>query len=209
MTVPSEPADPRAMPALASAQLEQIAASPAHAPSFAEGSLPSELSFSVDSLAIAYAIVLHSLAETLFEHTAPSAGDVDSRATVRRRLEVCAAVWAANHAALEASALSPDERTLMLKVVWKRLALYWKDFCGTSGEISGWVEKRAAEYIHDCLRTQPGATASRIVEELVDAIPVEESVRPARLRALSSLVGHRIVSDVTHFNELKARFRFV
>jgi hypothetical protein len=47
-------------------------------------------------------ILLRPLSETLFKHTAPPDGDPDSRATIRRRLEVCAAVWARNHAAIEA-----------------------------------------------------------------------------------------------------------
>src|SRR5688572_17747505 len=45
-----------------------------------EGSLPSQPVVSVESLAVAYVIVLHSLAETLFEHTGPADGDVCSEA---------------------------------------------------------------------------------------------------------------------------------
>jgi hypothetical protein len=205
----SEISNALAAPAAVTVQKDETAAASPHGPAAAEGSLPTQPWVSVDSLAIAYVIVLHSLAETLFESTAPPNGDADSRATVRRRLEVCAAVWAANQAALEASTLSADERSLMQKVVWQRLALYWKDFCGTNGEISGWVEKRAAEYASGFVRTQPVTTATHIVEELLDAIPVADTARSAKLRALSSLVGHRIVSDVTHFNELKSQFRFV
>jgi hypothetical protein len=174
-----------------------------------EGSLPTQSSLSVDSLATAYVIVLQSLAETLFEHTAPNNEDVNSKATVRRRLEVCAAVWAANRAALVASTLTGDEQARMQKVVWQRLSLYWQNFRGSPGEISGWVEKRAAEYLEPLERREPIATANHIVEELLDAIAIEESVRSTKLRALTSLVSHRIESDAIHLNELKSRYRFV
>jgi hypothetical protein len=128
-----------------------------------EGSLPTQATVSVDSLATAYVIVLQSLAETLFEHTAPTNEDVNSRAPVRRRLEVCAAVWAANSAALRTSTLSIDEQSRMQKAVWQRLHIYWQDFCGSPGEISGWVEKRAPAYLEHQNRREPIATANLII----------------------------------------------
>lgn len=209
MIVTSEFADAPWAQALVNVKKEERAASSSHAPESVEGSLPTQPAFSVDSLAVAYVIVLHSLAETLFEHTAPARSDADSGATARRRREVCAAVWATNRVALGASTLSIEERAIMKKAIWQRLLLYWKDFCGSNGDMSEWIEKRATEYMQNRLHTGSVATASHIVEVLLDAIPIAEPARSAQLRALSGLVGHRIVSDVTHFDELKSRYRFV
>jgi hypothetical protein len=174
-----------------------------------EGSLPIQPVVSSESLAVAYVIVLNSLAETLFEHTGPAAGDPDSKATAHRRSEVCAAVWAAIRAALEASTLSAEERARMLNLVWQRLLFRWQEFCGSNGVTSEWVEKRTDEYLHEHERAAPVVAASHIVKTLLKAIGVPDRGRSVQSRVLSSLVGHRIESDAHHFNELKSRYRFV
>jgi len=178
-------------------------------PAAIEVSLPTQPVVSVESLAVAYVIVLNSLAETLFEQTTPVSGDVDSCATAHRRREVCAAVWAANRAALVASSLSADERALMLKSVWRRLLLHWQEFGGPDGANTEWLETRIAEYLHMRGGTRPIATATHIVETLIEAIGSVERIRSMQARALSTLVNHRIVSDVHHFNDLKSRYRFI
>jgi hypothetical protein len=115
-----------------------------------EGSLPTQPVVSVESLAVAYVIVLHSLAETLFEQTGPADGGVGSKAT------------------------APTD-----------------------------------EYLQVQERAKPLATASHIVKVLTEALGVPERGRALQSRVLASLVGHRIESDVQHFNDLKARYRFV
>jgi hypothetical protein len=174
-----------------------------------EGSLPSQPVISIESLAVAYVIVLHSLAETLFEHTGPVDSDVGPDATAQRRREVCAAVWAAIRAALEASTLSAQERTHMLDMVWQRLLNRWQEFCGPDEATSKWLMKRTDEYLQEQQRGKPIATASHIVKVLTEALGVPERGRALQSRVLASLVGHRIESDVHHFNDLKARYRFV
>ena len=174
-----------------------------------EGSLPSQPVVSIESLAVAYVIVLNSLAETLFEQTTPISGDVDSNATAHRRREVCVAVWAANRAALEASTFYLDERAQMLKLVWQRLLLHWHEFGGSNGANTEWLEARTAEYLHKRGGTRPIATATHIVETLIEAIGSADRIRAMKARVLSSLVNHRIVSDVHHFNDLKSRYRFI
>ena len=97
----------------------------------------------------------------------------------------------------------------MLKLVWERLLLRWQEFCGSSGATSEWVEKRTDEYLHEGVRAEPAATARHIVRMLFEAIGVPERGRSVQSRVLSRLVGHRIESDVHHFNELKLRYRFL
>jgi hypothetical protein len=118
-------------------------------------------------------------------------------------------VWAANLAALEASSLAVDERALMNKLVWRRLHLHWQTFCESSSEGNRWIENRAAEYLHAQKLDSPIRTASHIVKMLFNAIGVNEDGNSAHSRVLSSLVGHRIISEVNHLNELKSQFRFV
>jgi hypothetical protein len=174
-----------------------------------EISLPAQPVVSVESLAVAYVIVLNSLAETLFEHIGSNDDNVDSNETARRRREVYAAVWAANRAALEASSLSSDERRLMVKIVWRRLPVHWKDF-GTSNEATReWLEKRADEYLSKREDARPVTTASHVVGMLMETTGNAGRCPSMQARVLSSLVGHRIVSDVCHFNELKSRYRFI
>jgi hypothetical protein len=173
-------------------------------------SFPSQPVISLESLALAYVIVLNSLGETLFEHTTPIEGDITPEATVRRRREICAAVWAANRAALRASNLSATERALMSKLVWRRLHVHWQSFCGSSeDEGAAWLERRSGEYLQAQLRANVAGTAGHIVKMLFDAIGVEQHSHSTHSRVLSSLVGHRIISEMNHFNELKSQFRFV
>jgi hypothetical protein len=174
-----------------------------------EVSLPTQPAVTVESLAGAYAIVLSSLAETLFQYIGPIRADDDVQATAIRRREVCAAVWAAMRAALEASTLSREERALMLKIVWKRLQLQWNEFCGANEANVEWLESRSTEYMRKCEGTKPLAIAIHIVEELLEVISDPGRNRSLQLRVLSNLVNHRILSDICHFDALKARYRFV
>jgi len=172
-------------------------------------SLPAQPVVSLEPVAVAYVIVFNSLAETLFEHIAFANGDVNSQETNRRRREICAAVWAANRTALNASNLSPEERALMDKLVWRRVLLYWQSACGSNEEGAAWLERRSAEYLQAQTRGNPITTASHIIEMLFDAIGMKEHAQSTHSRVLASLVGHRIISEVNHLNELKSQFRFV
>ena len=180
-----------------------------HAPGEGEVSVPAQLFNPLESVAVAYVIVLTSLAETLFEHTVPIDGDVDSGATALRRREICAAVWAANRAALDASNLSASERALFGNLVWRRLVLHWQSFCGSIEEGPAWLESRSADYLPAQTRMNAVETASHILKHLFRAMGANEQRHFAHLRVLASLVGHRISSEVDHLNELKSQSRFV
>jgi hypothetical protein len=145
----------------------------------------------------------------LFEHTAPVNGDIDQQAIVCRRREICAAVWAANHSALDASNLSANERALMNKLVWRRLHVHWQGFCGSGEEGLAWLECRSTDYLRALVRANAVTTASHIVRMLFDEIGVRQHNHSTHSRVLSSLVGHRIISETNHLNELKSQFRFV
>ena len=172
-------------------------------------SLTVQPAVSLESVAVAYVIVLHSLAETLFEHTFLVGDDADSLASTRRRREICAAVWAANHAALETSNLSESERARMNDLVWRRLQVHWQTFCGSTGEGSAWLARRASEYLDSQPRGNAIAVAAHIVRILFEAIGVKQDSFPGQSRVIASLIGHRIMSEVNHLNELKSKFRFV
>jgi hypothetical protein len=171
--------------------------------------LPTLSFISLKSLAVAYVIVLNSLAVTLVAHIEPVNAEADSEGTGRRRREVCAAVWAANRAALDASNLSAIERGLMNNMVWRRLMLHWQSFCGFDEAGSTWLESRSAEYLPAQTRMNPVTTASHIIKRLFQATGANERRQFAHSRALACLVGQRIISEVNHFNELKSQFRFV
>jgi hypothetical protein len=174
-----------------------------------DAGLPTLSFISLKSLAVAYVIVLNSLAVTLVAQIELANEDVDSEAKGRRRREVCAAVWAANRAALDASNLSAIERGLMNNMVWRRLMLHWQSFCGFDEAGSAWLEKRSAEYLPAQARMNPVTTASHIIKRLFQATGANERRQFAHSRALACLVGERITSEVNHFNELKSQFRFV
>jgi hypothetical protein len=174
-----------------------------------EVGLPTLSFISLKSLAVAYVIVLNSLAVTLVAQIELANEDVDAEAKGRRRREVCAAVWAANRAALDASNLSAIERGLMNNMVWRRLMLHWQNFCGLDEAGSAWLERRSAEYLPAQTRMNPVTTASHIIKRLFQATGANERRQFAHTRALACLVGQRITSEVNHFNELKSQFRFV
>ena len=161
---------------------------------------------SLEPVALAYAIVLNSPADTLLEHVGDGG---DSKSTTTRRGEICAAVWAAHRVAIDASKLSADERSNLNELLWRRLRIHWRNYGGSSEEAFAWLERRSSEYLHAQPRANSISAASHIVKTLFDATGIEQDDHTSRSRVISSLVGHRIISEVNHLNELKAQFRFV
>jgi len=174
----------------------------------ADGSLPTQPVLSLESLGVAYVIVLNSLAETLFEHILlPAAAEAQD--TKPRRREIYAAVWAANRAALGASNLSPGERDRLLELVWGRLHVHWQGSCGSLEEASEWLERRSSEYLEALPRGSSISAANHLVKVLFEALGARPDSFATRIKVIASLVGHRIISEVNHLNELKSQFRFV
>jgi hypothetical protein len=196
------PSDPIAFEHLHKADSIAIAAQEA------DGSLPTQPVLSLESLAVAYVIVLNSLAETLLEHVLVPVG-VDAQDTNPRRREIYAAVWAANRAALGASNLSPDERDRLVELVWRRLHVHWQGSCGSLGEATVWLERRSAEYLEALPRGSSISAANHLVKVLFEALGARADSFATRIKVIASLVGHRIISEVNHLNELKSQFRFV
>src|SRR5688500_2332363 len=105
------------------------------------------LPFPVEGLAVQYVIVLHSLSETLFDQIARMDGATLPPSAAIRRQEICAAVWAAIRAALDASTLSSDERLLVMQGLMERLLPHWQRFCAPEGLFAVWLADRSTNYL--------------------------------------------------------------
>lgn len=123
-----------------------------------------------------------------------------------RRREICAAVSAAMIAALDASALSDEERARLGPLLNEVLMPFWTRHCGGSSESATSITTRSTHYLQ---RREPGSrvkTAVNIVTALLEALEVPEERRNDLARTLTASFAHRMVGDVYRINDLKTRF---
>jgi len=122
-----------------------------------------------------------------------------------RRREICAAVSAAMVAALEASALSEDERVRLQPLINEVLVPFWSRHCATDGDAAKFIIARSTHYLSGRTTGSQVKTAVNIVGALLEALDVPEQYRPALTKRLSPAFAHRMVGDVFRMNDLRNR----
>jgi hypothetical protein len=163
---------------------------------------------SAKELTADYVSSLYPFVERLIERIDKLDQEAAGADTTGHRREVCAAIWAAIVAALDASSLSDEDRDRFLPLVLDHLMPYWQSHCGAPLEAAEWLKARSIHYLQNRDRSNQITTAATIVDALLSALEVAESARPAHGRELTSLLAHRIISDVGHFSHLKSRHSF-
>lgn len=122
-----------------------------------------------------------------------------------RRREICAAVSATMIAALEASALSENERVRLQPLIHEVLAPFWSKHCAADADVAKFISARATHYLTGRNAGSQVKTAVNIVGALLEALDVPEQERPALSRRLSPAFAHRMVGDVFRVNDLRQR----
>lgn len=120
--------------------------------------------------------------------------------------ESCAAVWAAMVAALDASALTKDEREHLTPLLLDVLLPYWKKHCANEPDIPALLATRATHYLQ---HRDPGSqvrTAANLVNSLMQRLGIAPVMQVHLGKSLTALFAHRILGDTHRINEVRARF---
>lgn len=122
-----------------------------------------------------------------------------------RRGEICAAVSAAMIAALDASALSAQERDRLQPLIHEVLTPFWSKHCAADGDVAKFISARSTHYLTGRSAGSQVKTAVNIVGALLEALQVPAQDRPALSRRLAPAFAHRMVGDVFRINDLRLR----
>jgi hypothetical protein len=122
-----------------------------------------------------------------------------------RRREVCAAVSAAMLLAMDASALSDEERGRLEPLVNEVLRPYWNRHCGMDAVAAGYVTARSTHYAARKVAGSQVKSAVNIVNAMLEAIEVADTKRLALAERLVPAFAHRLVSDTYRINDVRAR----
>jgi hypothetical protein len=120
--------------------------------------------------------------------------------------EGCAAVWAAMTAAVDASALSEEERRRIMPLMLNTLLPFWKKHCAADDDIGAMLRERSRYYLERRDAVSQIKTAANIVNRLLDTIGVAAPTRPVLARTLNARFAHRMLGDVHKINDVRARF---
>jgi hypothetical protein len=119
--------------------------------------------------------------------------------------EACAAVWSAMLAALEASALSQEERTRILPPLFEALLPFWRRHCADEQDIQGLLAARASHYLE---RRDPASqmkTAASLVNGLMNRLGVARARQGTLGKTLTALFAHRMIGDITRLDDVRSR----
>lgn len=133
------------------------------------------------------------------------AGDVVAESAERCR-ESCAAVWSAMVAALDASALTRDEREHLTPMLLDVLLPFWKKRCADDPGIPGLLAERAAHYLRHRDAGSQIKTAASIVNGLMHRLGVAPMMQVSLGKSMTALFAHRMLGDTHRINEVRARF---
>jgi hypothetical protein len=156
-------------------------------------------------LARDFAVSAQSFADTFIQYIAPQNGNCKPEELLRYRREGCAALWAASVATFEASALTDQEKVLVVPIVRQELLAAWNKHCaGDAGNLYE-IAERSTHYLRNHDRSSQLLTATNIVNALLEAID-PEAARAVSTKRLTAMIAHRMLSDLKHLNEVKARY---
>ena len=122
------------------------------------------------------------------------------------RREVCAAVWAAIMAAFDASSLSAEEKSRLSPLLQEQLIPLWEKHCASDPDAARYLAERAPFYVRGRDPASQVATASTIVQRLLEETGADREAKRRLAGKLIPLFAHRMLGDTLHINDLKTRF---
>ena len=161
---------------------------------------------SAAQLARDYAVSLNEFADDVVNLLNQLDESQVSADAAERCRESCAAVWGAMVVALEASSLSTEEREQLTPMLLNVLQPYWKKHCADEVDIPALLSARAAVYLQQRDSASHIKTAANIVNGLMLKLGVAPPVQVSLGRSLTALFAHRMLGDIQHINDVRARF---
>jgi len=161
---------------------------------------------SATQLAREYGVSLNEFADDVVNLLAQlDSSEVAADAAERCR-ESCAAVWSAMVAALDASALTRDEREKLTPMLLDVLLPFWKKHCADEPDIPGLLSARAAHYLQHRDPVSQIKTAANLVNSLMYRLGIAPMTQISLGKSLTALFAHRMLGDTHRINEVRARF---
>jgi hypothetical protein len=158
---------------------------------------------SAQELARDFVVTAQAFADTFIQYVSADHTEGNPALVVHRRRETCAVVWASIIATLDASALGDDERTKVTPLIRDALVPYWRKYCMDDLDFMAGMLARSDHYLR---RHDPHSqlkTATGLMNELLANIdPVAAELLP--VKTLTSLLAHRMLSDLRRLNEIKS-----
>jgi hypothetical protein len=143
--------------------------------------------------------------QTFLSQVAAAAG---SSLNKNAETEICAAVWAAIRTAFDTSIMAPDDRTEMISLVAMKMAPFWLEHCPPTHDIARLIQERSANYLLAPIGNVIGS-AGAIVAGVVAAAGIPDSSRARATRTLTTVLAHRMFTDVRVIDEFSRRRQVV
>jgi hypothetical protein len=168
--------------------------------------MPGKSGISASELARNYGVSLNEFADQVMRLLARAEADPPAVRAAACRREVCAAVSAAMTFALDASRLTPEERTVLDPLLREVLIPFWNKHCAADGSVAEYITSRADFYLTRRVAGSQVKTAVSIVTLLVEALEFPAERRAELVQALAPSFAHRMVADVFRLNEVRGRY---
>ena len=157
-------------------------------------------------LAHDYGVSLNEFANEVIALLAKLDGEGAPGRSAAHRREICAAVSAAMAAAIDASALSHDERAKLQPLLKEVLLPFWSKHCVSDADAASFIADRSNHYLSSRVAGSQVKTAVNIVAALLEALEVPAERRSNFAKTLSPAFAHRLVGDVYHLNDMRSRY---
>lgn len=164
--------------------------------------MPAKRGRTVDDLAREYGVSLNEFAEQVTELMAHLKEQDATASLPHRRREICAAVWAAMLASLQASELSEEERQKVMPLLLDVLLPFWKEHCAPAPDIAVMLNERSMHYLKGRDAKSHVRTAANIVSDLLEVIGAEESAKEKLAKSLIPVFSLRMLGDIQRINSV-------
>jgi hypothetical protein len=161
---------------------------------------------SASKLARDYGVSLNDFTSEVTALLARAYGDSQLLSAGAGRREICAAVAAAMITALDASALSDEERSKLRSLVDDILMPFWTSHCASDSGAAAYITARSAHYLSGRVAGSQVKTAVNIVASLLEALGVPPERHEELTVTLAPSFAHRMVGDIYRINDVRARF---
>jgi hypothetical protein len=167
--------------------------------------MPGRRGTPADQLARDYGVSLNEFASSVIDVIVDTHSASQAERGVRHRREVCAAVTAAMVVALEASALSDEERIRLGPMIQDVLVPFWSKHCSSDPDAAAYIASRIDHYTSRRIAGSHVKSAVNLVGALLEAMEIPADLRDRLNERLVPAFAHRLVGDTYRINDVRRR----
>jgi hypothetical protein len=167
--------------------------------------MPGRRGTPADQLARDYGVSLNEFASSVIDVIVDTHSASKADRGIAHRREVCAAVTAAMVVALEASALSDEERTRLGPMIHDVLLPFWSKHCASDPDATAYIATRIEHYTARRIAGSHVKSAVNLVGALLEAMEIPADLRGRLNERLVPAFAHRLVGDTYRINDVRNR----